>query len=313
MAQNHPPSVQIVLPSPERWISDFHGLIGPEGDAVAALYSVLAQLDQLQQAGCFGEGDSVVRDFILQSLPMEPRESLFSYYGYRPNRSGLNLRPSMRLKIQRAYLRATKNGEESHGSEDSGGVSLVYFNVESGSDGEIQFRRAGDVRFTPRVLGREFRNTGLETDLAGIPAELKYRLVFYTLLVSKEQKLATAILGASALSQLDEMDRKLRLLPEDGCKNFTGIGGVVCLEFKGLVTVTVQIRVQLNGKSRFVDCGTSVKDLVPESALASLRIQREFMSSYRDIRFKRGDSNVLSLALVGGDRLTWSQTAPGPR
>jgi len=313
MEQNHPPSVQIALPSPERWIGDFQGLVDPDGDAVAALYRFLAQLDQLQQAGCFGEGDSVIRDFILQSLPVEPRESLFSYYGYRPNRSGLDLRPGMRLKIQRAYLSAAKNGEEAEASEDSGGVSLVYFDVKSSNDGKIQFRRAGDVRFTPRVLSREFRNTGLETQLAGIPAELKYRLVFYTLLVSKLQKLATAILGASTSSKLDEMDDKLRLRPEDGCKNFAGTGGVACLEFKGLVTVTGQIRVQMNGKSKFVDCGTSVKELVPESSLPSLKIQRKFMSSYRDVRFKPGDTSVLSLALVAGDRLRWSQTAPSPR
>src|SRR5579863_3191049 len=79
MAENHPPSVQIALPSPERWIGDFQGLFDPDGDAVAALYRFLAQLEQLQQAGCFGEDDSVIRDFILQSLPAEPRESLFSY------------------------------------------------------------------------------------------------------------------------------------------------------------------------------------------------------------------------------------------
>lgn len=312
MAGKQPASVQIILPSPERWISDFHGLIGPEGDAGADLYGVLAKLDRLQRAGCFGEDDSVIRDFILQSLPIEPRESLFSYYGYRPNRSGLDLRLGMRLKIQRAYLRDSKDGEEGQASAGSGGVSLLYFNVESESDEKIQFRRAGDVRFTPRALGREFRNTGLEMELAGIPVERNYRLVFYTLLVSKEQKLATAVLGASTSSQLDEMDAKLRLRPEDGCKNFSGMEGVACLEFKGLVTVTGQIRVQLNGKSKFVDCGTSVKDLVQENALASLRIQRKFMSSYRDVRFKPGDPDILPLALVAGDRLMWTQTASNP-
>jgi hypothetical protein len=313
MAESHPPSVQIALPSPERWIGDFQGLFDPEGDAVAALYRFLIQLDQLQQAGCFGEGDPVIRDFIMQSLPVEPRESLFSYYGYRPNRSGLDLRPGMRLKIQRAYIRAARNGEEGQASKDSGGVSTVYFDVKSTSDGKIQFGRVGDVRFTPRMLGREFRNTGLETELAGISLELKYRLVFYTLLVSKEQKLATAILGARTASQLDEMDGKLRLKPGGGCINFAGTRGIACLEFKGLVTVTGQIRVQLNGKSKFIDCGTSLKELVPESALASLRIQRKFMSSYRDVRFKAGDSKMLSLALVAGDRLMWSQSAPSPR
>lgn len=304
-------SVQITLPSTERWLADVNGLVDPDGNAVEALYVVLAKLDQLQQDGCFRGAGSTIRDFMVQSLPMKPPESLFSYYGYRPDRSSLDLQPGMRLKIERAYFRAAKTTEESHSTQNFAGVSMVNFDVESGDDGKIHFRQIGDVRFTPASLKGQVQDENQELELIGIVPEFHYRLVFYTLLVSKEQKLSAAIVGASSASQLDEFDHELRLRPVGGCKNFAAAHEVACVEFSGLVTVTSQIRVELNGKSKLIDWGTRVKDLLAKDSLASLTIQRKFMNSYRDVRFNPADLSVLSLALVGGDRLRWSKGTRG--
>ena len=313
LARKHADSVQITLPSTERWLGDVNGLVGPDGDAVEALYVVLAKLDQLQQDGCFGGAGSSIRDFIVQSLPMKPPESLFSYYGYRPDRSSLDLKPGIRLKVERAYFRAAKTTEEAHATQNFVGLSTANFDVESGNDGKIHFRQIGDVRFTPASLKGQVQDAVHESELTGIPPESRFRLVFYTLLVSKEQKLSAAVVGASSASQLDEFDHELRLRPVGGCKNFAAAKEVACVEFSGLVTVTCQIRVELNGKSKLIDWGTRVKDLLAKDSLGSLTIQRKFMNSYRDVRFNPGDLSVLSLALVGEDRLTWSKTAPGGR
>ena len=313
LARKHADSVQITLPSTERWLGDVNGLVGPDGDAVEALYVVLAKLDQLQQDGCFGGAGSSIRDFIVQSLPMKPPESLFSYYGYRPDRSSLDLKPGIRLKVERAYFRAAKTTEEADVTQNFAGLSTVNFDVESGHDGKIHFRQIGDVRFTPASLKGQVQDAVHESELTGIPPESRFRLVFYTLLVSKEQKLSAAVVGASSASQLDEFDHELRLRPVGGCKNFAAANEVACVEFSGLVTVTCQIRVELNGKSTLIDWGTRVKDLLAKDSLGSLTIQRKFMNSYRDVRFNPADLSVLSLALVGGDRLRWSKSASGGR
>jgi hypothetical protein len=313
LARKDSGSVQITLPSIERWLGDVNGLAGPDGDAVEALYVVLAKVDQLQQDGCFSGAGSMIRDFILQSLPMKPPESLFSYYGYRPDRSSLDLKPGMRLKIERAYFRAAKTTEEADAAQNFEGLSTVNFDVESENDGKIHFRQIGDVRFNPASLRGQIQDESQDLELIGILPEFHYRLVFYTLLVSKEQKLSAAIVGAGSASQLDEFDHELRLRPIGGCKNFAAANEVACVEFSGLVTVTSQIRVELNGKSKLIDWGTRVKDLLSKDSLRSLTIQRKFMNSYRDIRFNPGDSSVLSLALVGGDRLRWSKSASGDR
>jgi hypothetical protein len=311
LATKDPDSVQITLPSIERWLGDINGLVAPDGDVLEALYFILAKLDQLQQGGCFGGADSMIREFILQSLPMKPSESLFNYYGYRPDRSSLDLKPGMRLKVERAYFRAAKTAEEAHATQNFAGLSTVNFDVESGSDRKIRFRRIGDVLFRPASLKGQVQDESQELELTDIPPEFHYRLVFYTLLVSKEQKLSAAVVGASSASQLDEFDHELRFRPVGGCRNIAATRGVACVEFSGFVTVTSQIRVELNGKSKLIDWGTRVKDLLPENSLISLTIQREFMNSYRDVQFNPGDLSILSLALVGDDRLRWSKSASG--
>jgi hypothetical protein len=312
-AREHPDSVQITLPSAKRWLGDVNRLVGPDGDAVEALYVVLTKLDQLQQDGCFRGAGPAIRDFMVQSLPMKPPESLFSYYGYRPDRSSLDLKPGLRLKIERAYFRAAMPPGEAPSTQNFAGLSTVNFDVESGDDGKIHFRQIGGVQFTPESLKGQVQDESRELELIGIVPEFHYRLIFYTLLVSKEQKLSAAIVGAGSPSQLDEFDHELRLRPLGGCRNFAATHGVACVEFSGLVTVTCQITVELNGKSKLIDWGTRVKDLITKNSLGTLSIQRKFMNSYREVRFDPGDLSVLSLALVGGDRLRWSKGASSGR
>jgi hypothetical protein len=100
---------------------------------------------------------------------------------------------------------------------------------------------------------------------------------------------------------LDGLGQQIRTLPDAGCKRAAATSGVACFEFNGFVTLTSQINVELNGKLKFIDRGARIKDVLSQNSVTSLRIQRRYMNSYYDARFDPADSNVLSLALVGGD------------
>lgn len=70
---NDPSSIDISMPSPERWLNDLEGRAEPDSSAeVEALDAFLADVDQLQQDGCFIDTSVSIRDFILQSIPMRP-------------------------------------------------------------------------------------------------------------------------------------------------------------------------------------------------------------------------------------------------
>jgi len=297
--------MQITLPAPENWLGATKGQAEEDGpDAVQELYALLGDLDQLQQKGCFEESASI-REFILQSLPMKPNESLFYSYGYRAGRSSVELKPGMRLKIERAYFRAVETADEEHTAKNSIGVGTVTYDVELGNNAKIHFRQIGNVRYSPRSLSQTFQDGDGNLSLNGLPQESHYRLLLYTVLVAKEHKLSAAILGADKAGDLDNLDEELRKHPEAACKYAATTPGVACMEFDRFVALTPQIEVELNGKKKFLDWGTRIRDLLSQDSLKSLKIQRRFMNSYSDVHFDPGDRNLLALPLVSGDRLTW--------
>jgi len=304
-AKNDPNSMEITLPAPEKWLGANREQVEPEGtDAVQSLYSLLADLDQLQQKGCFEESASV-REFILQSLPMKPTESLFYSYGYRAGRSSVELKPGTRLKIERAYFQAAETAGEEHTAKNSIGVGAVTYKVELSGNAKIRFRQVGNVRYSPRSLSQRFQDGDKDLSLNGLPEESHYRLLLYTVLVAKEHKLSAAILGADRDSQLDGLDEALRKHPDAACKYAATTPGVACMEFDRFVALTPQIEVELDGKTKFLDWGTRIRDVLPDNTIKALRIQRRFMNSYSDVHFDPGDPNLLALPLVSGDRLTW--------
>jgi hypothetical protein len=307
---DNPAAIQIVLPTPEKWLSDVEsGSQANGGDIMETFYPFLADLDRSQLLGCFPPESSPIRDYMLQSIPMRPSESLFNAYGYLLGRGGLDLKAGLRLKIERAYFRPAAPGEEKHTVKNYLGVSTGNFDVEQTSGGKIRFQQVGAIQYSPESLEKDGEEGSRALGLRQLLEQPHYRLLFYTYLVPNEQDISAAIIGASNASQLDELERKLRAHPEEGCEKTAEAKGEDCFEFKGFVTVSTQIKVELNGKFQFVDWGTKLKSVLPKNALRSLRIQRQFMGSYYDVRFDPSNSNVLSLALVGGDRLTWSKGA----
>jgi hypothetical protein len=120
-------SIQIKLPAPERWLADMECGGNAEGsDEVDALYAILADVDPLKDKGCFADTREPIRDFILQSLPMKPSESLFNAYGYSLERGGVDLKPGVRLKVERAYFQPGEAAEDPHAAKNFAGVSTMY-------------------------------------------------------------------------------------------------------------------------------------------------------------------------------------------
>jgi hypothetical protein len=215
------------------------------------------------------------------------------------------------LKIVRAYFRPAEAGEQEHATKNFIGLSTTYFDVELANGSKIRFRRAGNIRYSPASLARKVSEGNRDLGLGRMPQEPYYRLLFYSYLVPKKHSRSAAIIGTASASRLDKLDQELRAHSDEGCKS-AAAGGLTCFDFDGFVTLTAQIKVELNGKAEFIDWGTKLKEVLPKNSdvkvLKSLRIQRRFMDSYYDVRFDPGDSNLLLLALVGGDRLSWSKS-----
>jgi hypothetical protein len=306
LASGDRPAFQIVLPTPAAWLSSLQtASTANDEDIVERLSSFLVDLDRLQQLGCFAPTESPIRDFLLQSIPMRPSESLFNAYGYLLERGGLDLKAGLRIKIERAYFRPAPTGEDQHAVKNYLGVSTASFDVEQVSDNKIRFQQVGDAQFSPDPFATNREEASTDLGLRDLPAQSHFRLLFYTYIVPKEQDISAAVIGADSVAQLDELEREIRVHLFKGCESDSKPKGENCLGFKGFVTVSAQVQVQLNGSFQFVDWGTKVKTVLPKNAVKSLKIQRQFMGSYYDVRFNSSNSDILQLALVGGDRLIW--------
>jgi hypothetical protein len=298
------------LPAPGRWLRDLEGRSqDDEVDDLDSLDVFLGKLDQLASQGCDAAGGASIRDFMLQSLPMRPNEGLFNAYGYRKQHSSVALKPGIRLKIERAYFRPAAVGEAEHDPKNFLGVSRLSFDVETTEKGETRFSRVGDVEYSPPTLAQEVHEGSADRGLSELRLEPYCRLLFYTFLVRKEHTISAAIIGASERGKLDQLEQELRKRADEPCKDFAATTGVACFEFDGFVTVSAQTSVEVNGATRFLDWGAKVRDILPkkspDKATKRLKIQRKFMGVYHEIRFDPRDPKLLTLELVGGDRVSW--------
>jgi hypothetical protein len=306
-----PSSLQIHMPSLDRWLSDLQGKTEPDSSAeVEDLEAFLVDVDRLQSEGCFSGSAIPVRDLILQSLPIRPQEGYYTQYGYRLGQSGMDMKPGIRLKVERAYFRPPASGEDQYGEKTFQGLSVEYFDVERASDGKTAFRRSGAIQYSPADLVGTALQGPRDFDVDRLPPEPRYRLFFYTFMVAEKRRRAAAIIGAREIGSLDAIDQQLRANPRQDCRIASASRGATCFDFHGFVTLSTQISVEVNGKTRFVEWGVRVKDVVPKTpnvrTLKTLRVERRFgEDTYYDVRFDRRNSRILSLVLVGGDRVSW--------
>jgi hypothetical protein len=314
-AGNH--SLLLTLPPREDWLYRLEGQADSDNvNLFDSLDAFLADLGKLQTSGCIQGSVGDLRDSILQSLPTAPNQSLLNVYGYRFGRSSINLKPSLRLKVERAYFQGEENIEDPQSPvKNFKGLSWSYFDLKEDSSAKLSFQRAGPIQFSPASLAHTDAEGKLDLALSSLPPHTYYRLFFHSLTVPTNRKRSATIMGGESAAQLDAVEAKLRAKPAESCEEAAANPDISCFEFRGFVTASVEVRVTLNGKTYFLEWGTNVRQVLANATdmskvLKTLRIQRTYKDGYSDVLFDSAKEDILSLVLVGGDRLTWSGPAP---
>jgi hypothetical protein len=292
--------LHVVLPPPKNWLfGSANSSASNETDIIYQLYSFLAAIDEADRAGCFAASNTPARDSILQNDPTRPSDSLFNAYGYRIERSGVNLKSNLRLKVERAYFSSSDKSDKNYL-----GLSDVLFDVTPDSDGSLRFRQPQPIHYSPTSLAQIDHEGSRDLAILNLKPHKHYRVLFYAHQVPTDQNFSAALIGSDDSARLDQVEETMRADANASCASATH-DDIQCLEFRGFVTVTVQIPIELNGQPKFVDWSTEVKDVVPSKFPASLKVQRQFANSYYPVRLNPGDPDILDLTLVGGDRLSW--------
>ena len=293
------PNVRVFLPPPKSWL--FGSSSGAdENSTIESLYAFLTDVDRAEAAGCFAATQNAqARDYILQSVPTRPHDSLLNAYGYRIERSGVNLKPNLRLKVERAYFSSSEKSDKNYL-----GVSNVLFDVTTDSEGSLRFQQVHPIQYLPDSLAQTDHEGSRDLAILNLNPQKHYRVLFYTHQVPTDRNFSAALIGANDTARLDSFEQVIRAASDADCSSLNH-DGIECFEFRGFVTVSIQIPIELNGKTQFVDWGTKVEAVVPSKAQKSFKLQRQFAGTYYDLKFTRTDENILDLTLVGNDRLSW--------
>jgi hypothetical protein len=299
-------TLMITLPSREQWLVRLDGQSDAEDHNVFDLLDTfLTKLDQLRSSGCLEESVDALRSSILESLPTKPEQGLLNAYNYRGGRSSIDLKPDIRLKIERAYFAGEESIEAQSAAKNFKGLSRSYFDVKSDGAGRISFARIGAIKFSPASLAHTDEQGKRDLAVGSLGPQSCYHLFFYSYLVPAHRKRSATIIGGASESQLEAVETKLRANPEQDCEEAAAGSTISCFEFQGFVTVSAEVSVSVNGKMDFLEWGADVRNVLPDSSsLQSLRMQRKFNGGYADLIFDPKRDDILSLVLVGGDRLT---------
>ena len=180
---------RVVLPPPNRWRASTIGL--DETDIIDQLYSFLAAVDQSERAGCFKTTNGEARDSILQNVPTRSSDSLFNAYGYRIERSGVNLKSNLRLKVERAYFSSSDRSDKNYL-----GLSDVLFDVTPNSDGSLRFQKSQPIHYSPTSLAQIDHEGSRDLAILDLKPRKHYRILFYAHHVPTDQSFSAALIGA---------------------------------------------------------------------------------------------------------------------
>ena len=269
----------------------------------------LDDLYDLQTKGCLSpETYEKAVNQIGESVPTPVFDAFFFRYSL-DNRGFMTLRPGMRLVIDRAVFRKAPGGEKT--VTNFLGERTAYYDVVGSAIGKItlRLRRIRRSRGLSYNVGKNFPDTTVLREFQG---KHELRLFLLTLLVPPNEKRNALLLGSDNPGEMVRVTRKLEKDPEVRCKDLVS-EGVICAEFDGPVTASVELNVIVNGREVHFPVDSTVQtalNSVPTDrrpgVLKTLRIQRLFRSQYFNLEFRQNDPQVLRMTLFAGDKISWT-------
>jgi hypothetical protein len=271
-------------------------------------------LYRLQQGQCFASMDEylAVKQRIAASLSAPVVDTLFYRYAYGPG-GYVDLAPGMQLRIERDWF--SSHGYSQPRPADYQGTTITNYvvscNAESGT--ALRFLGVEKKLIASATPGLSPSDAGLATQFATAP---HLRLFLLNLVVSDNAKSPAILVGASTTEDLHEATQAIASDPGISCSSLVR-RQVTCALFEGLVTVSPMLEVAVNGTPTHIPIGSRLWFITPRSMtnqqrstlIRTLRIERQFQGKLIRLQFARNLDGISQLPLVGGDRISWSNTA----
>lgn len=214
-------------------------------------------------------------------------EVLKAYNGFEAGRPSIDLEPLMELRIENAYY---EPGAPRRGLTGFLGTEVARYLA----------RPHGLALVTVHPMSARPKDQIPVQDLIS-RSKTKfshYRFYYEVVFARRDHTHGSVLLGADSQVEIDELSAQLSH-PESVCFQ----GSTHCIVFPEACSVSVEMKVIVNGKPKSVLWGSTLGSIAEQSR--HLEMKRLYSGELRPIRMDAKDPKSLFLPLLPGDRIVW--------
>jgi tRNA threonylcarbamoyladenosine modification (KEOPS) complex Pcc1 subunit len=213
---------------------------------------------------------------------------LRAYNGYEPAKSWMDLDPLMALRIENAYY---MKGAPRQGLEGFLGTETATYEVT-----ETGLRL---LSFQP-MPNRPEDDSPVQNLISPIQTRYRYHRLYYEVFFRQRNNVrGSVLLGANSPAALERLSAQMAR-PESVCNSTS----TECTVFPDACTVSVEMQIVVNGKTRSVIWRAVLGDVV-SAPVRRLELKRLYGGRLIRVEINPQDSEDLRLPLLPGDHVTY--------
>lgn len=215
-------------------------------------------------------------------------EVLKTYNDFEAGRAWIDLEPLMELRIENAYY---EPGAPRRGLTGFLGTEVARYLV----------RPHGLALVTVHPMSARPKDQIPVQDLISRSKTKfsRYRLYYEVVFSQRDHTHGSVLLGADSQAEIDALSAQLSH-PEEVCSQ----GSTHCIVFPEACSVSVEMKVIVNGKPESVLWGSTLASIAKQPR--HLEMKRLYSGELRPIRIDAKDPKSLLLPLLPGDRIAWN-------
>jgi len=208
-------------------------------------------------------------------------EILRAYNGFQPGLPSIDLRPQMELRIENAYY---QKGSSRRGLDGFLGTEIARYEVT------VQGLKLVMVQSMKERPADDVPVTEL---IAAARTHFRYYRFYYEVVFSHANNASkgSVLLGANSMQDLEQQ-------PETVCNSTAN----QCVVFPEACSVSVEMKISVNGKPQDVVWGSSLASIVP-AGTSHVEMRRLEASRSFPVVIRSNDADALRLPLLPGDAI----------
>lgn len=212
---------------------------------------------------------------------------LRAYNGFERGQNGVDLRPLMGMHIENAYY---KKGTPARGLKgflgtESAGYEVTAHGLRLGSVHSMKQRPEGAVP--------------VQNLIAPDQTKFSHYRFYFEIMFPNGHTHGSVLLGANSTEKLEQLSSQLSH-PETVCSE----NSTHCTVFPEACSVSIEMRIVVNGKAQMVIWGSSLGAVVTGNP-QHLEMKRLYAGRLIPVEINVNDSDAMRLPLLPGDHVAW--------